>query len=132
MNLSNIKNTIIIGTAQLGTNYGIANKNKKIITSDKIDLLNLCYDNGLKNYDTAYAYKNSHKIIGKWVKNFNVNPFINTKIPNLNKNKIKDINTLFYKSVKDLNILKVNNLFLHNANDWSKIEVQKFINTILN
>jgi hypothetical protein len=31
MNLSNIKDTIIIGTAQLGSNYGITNKNKKII-----------------------------------------------------------------------------------------------------
>ena len=81
MSLLNVKDTIIIGTAQLGSTYGITNTNQEIIISDKIDLLNLCYDHGLKNYDTAYAYKNSHNIIGKWVKNYNVKPFINTKIP---------------------------------------------------
>jgi len=111
MSSLNVKDTIIIGTAQLGSNYGIANKNQEIITSDKIDLLNLCYDHGLHNYDTAYAYKNSHNIIGKWVKDYKVKPIINTKIPNLIKNKSKDIDKIFYKSVKDLNVVKVNNLF---------------------
>ena len=63
MNLLNIKNTIIIGTAQLGANYGIANTNKNILLKNKTELLNLCYQNNLHNFDTAYAYEKSHNFL---------------------------------------------------------------------
>lgn len=132
MNLANLKDTIIIGTAQLGSHYGIANKKNKIIIKDKIELLNLCYQNNLCNYDTAYAYKNSHKIIGKWIKKYSVDPKINTKIPSLNKDSLNDIKSYFYKSLKELNTLNVNILFLHNSIDWKKKEVKKFIKSITN
>ena len=129
MNLFNIKNTIIIGTAQLGTNYGIANKNQKLFIKNKIELLELCYQHGLRHFDTAYAYEKSHKIIGKWVKKYNTYPQINTKIPNLQANK--NIELYFYESLKQLNIIKIKNLFLHNPTDWNNKEVKDFIINIL-
>ena len=129
MNLFNIKNTIIIGTAQLGTNYGIANKNQKLFIKNKIELLELCYQHGLRHFDTAYAYEKSHKIIGKWVKKYNTTPQINTKIPNLQANK--NIELYFYESLKQLNIIKIKNLFLHNPTDWNNKEVKDFIINIL-
>ena len=130
MSLLNIKNTIIIGTAQLGHNYGIANKNKKIIIKDKIELLNLCYQNDIRIFDTAYAYDKSHKIIGKWIKKNKVFPKISTKIPNLKANK--DIESCFYESLEQLNLIKIENLFLHNPIDWHNIKVKNFIINILN
>ena len=125
MNLLNIKNTIIVGTAQLGTNYGIANTNKNIFIKNKIELLELCYKHNLHHFDTAYAYENSHKIIGKWIKEHSKSPIINTKIPNLQGNK--NIEFYFYESLKQLNIIKIKNLFLHNPLDWNKKEVKEFI-----
>lgn len=129
MNLLNIKNTIIIGTAQLGANYGIANTNKNIFIKDKIELLELCYKHNLHHFDTAYAYEKSHRIIGKWIKKYNTSPIINTKIPNLQDNK--NIELYFYESLKELNIIKINNLFLHSPIDWNNKEVKKFIRDIL-
>ena len=72
----NIKRSIIIGTAQLGENYGISNCNANYEISNRIDFLNFCYKNGFHSFDTAYAYKNSHKIIGKWIHNTNCKPKI--------------------------------------------------------
>ena len=129
MNLLNIKNTIIIGTAQLGTNYGIANTNKNIFIKNKIELLELCYKHNLHHFDTAYAYENSHKIIGKWIKKYNTSPIINTKIPNLQDNK--NIEFYFHESLKQLNIINIKNLFLHNPLDWNKKEVKEFIINII-
>jgi len=125
MNLLNIKDTIIVGTAQLGTNYGIANKNTNIIFKKRTELLNLMYQNNLCNFDTAYAYENSHKIIGQWIKKYSTFPIINTKIPNLQDNK--NIEFYFYESLKQLNVIKIKNLFLHNPLDWNKKEVKEFI-----
>jgi len=129
MNLLNIKNTIIIGTAQLGTNYGIANTNKNIFIKNKIELLELCYKHNLHHFDTAYAYENSHKIIGKWIKKYNTSPIINTKIPNLQDNK--NIEFYFHESLKQLNIINIKNLLLHNPLDWNKKEVKEFIINII-
>ena len=63
----NIKQNIIIGTAQLGENYGISNKNINYEIKSRIEFLDFCYQNGFHSFDTAYTYKNSHKIIGDWL-----------------------------------------------------------------
>ena len=68
----NIKQNIIIGTAQLGENYGISNKNIDYEIKSRIEFLDFCYQNGFHSFDTAYTYKNSHKIIGK---NFSIITF---------------------------------------------------------
>ena len=74
-NKKNNKN-IIIGTAQLGENYGVANNNKNFNIKNRIEFLNFAYNNGFINYDTAYAYKNSHKIIGEWLQEKHITPNI--------------------------------------------------------
>ena len=79
------KKNIIIGTAQLGENYGIANNNKNYNLKNRIEFLNFAYNNGFFNYDTAYAYKDSHNIIGKWVHMEKIKPKIFTKLPRLIK-----------------------------------------------
>ena len=131
MKLLNINKSIIIGTAQLGTNYGIANKNKKIYIKEKIKLLDYCYYKGLISIDTAYAYKNSHKIIGQWIKNNYVAPKISTKIPNLEKYDMSTFESLINVFQTELNIKKIENLFLHNPKDWQNLNLKKYILDIL-
>jgi aryl-alcohol dehydrogenase-like predicted oxidoreductase len=131
MQFLNIKKNIIIGTAQLGINYGIANKTKRIIIEDKIKFLNHCYQNSFDFFDTAYAYKNSHKIIGKWIRNNNVSPKLSTKIPNIGNYRHKTIECLFTECLKELNVNKIDNLFLHKSDNWNNTSVKKYIESIL-
>ena len=91
-----LKEKIIIGGAQLGMKYGITNTRKN---SDKniINLINLCSDLGLIEFDTAPVYGNSEENLGK---------FINLK----DKKKIK-INTKlqlknFKTYINDKNLLE--------------------------
>ena len=132
MQLFNIKNNIIIGTAQLGTKYGIANKLKNISTEDKIKFLNYCYSRSYDSFDTSYAYKNSHRILGSWIKNHNVNPKLSTKIPNLNNYPNKSIEVLFSEALKKLNVNKINNLLLHKPSNWNNFKIKNYIESLLN
>jgi len=132
MQLLNIKNNIIIGTAQLGTSYGIANKTEKIIIEDKIKFLNYCYQKNYDYFDTAYDYENSHKIIGTWIKNNDVTPKLSTKIPDINKYPNKNIELLFKACLKKLNVNKIKNLFLHKPSNWNNLYLRKYIKSLLN
>jgi len=122
-----MKKSIIIGTAQLGTNYGIANTEKNINIDEKIKFLNFAYKNKLISFDTAYAYKNSHKIIGQWVKESKSNPVLSSKIPNLNLYKHKSIDIIFNEILKELNVRKLKNLLLHNPDDWNNNKIKRYI-----
>ena len=127
MNVSSIKKNIIIGTAQLGTNYGVANTEKDVNIKQKIEFLNFAYNNKLISFDTAYAYKDSHKIIGKWIKENKVKPVLSSKIPNLKLYKYKNINIIFDEILKELNVRKLKNLLLHNPQDWNNNKTKKYI-----
>ena len=120
-----IKNNLIIGTAQLGTSYGI-NNTTKIILNEKFNLLNYVIKKNINRFDTAYSYQNSHKILGDWIKFNNKKPILSTKIPNLNLIK-KSIDDIFHTSLKELNVNNIENLFLHAPEDWHNISIKKFI-----
>lgn len=121
--MSDILKNIIIGTAQLGSNYGIANKNINFSIKEKFKLLNEAYKNGLKHFDTAYSYPKSHSILGKWKKKYETDPIITTKIPNLTKNKITNFDDFLAASLNDLNISKIENVLLHSSNDFKNKEL---------
>lgn len=114
--------SIIIGTAQLGTNYGIANQEKSINIENKINFLNFAFNNGFNHFDTAYSYVNSHKILGEWIKKYNTNPFLSSKLPKLHLYD-NDAETLLKNMLKDLNINKINTLLLHNPEDWNNDKI---------
>ena len=123
---------IIIGSAQFGLNYGIANNFKKVDANKVKNILNLAYLNKINTIDTATAYGSSEKILGKFIKS---NFIINSKLPflydvakyssqllkssideSLNKLQIKSLNCLFIHSSKDVLSLKETN-FLKDLND---------------
>ena len=83
MKIRIFKKKIIIGTAQLLSNYGASNfvplKNKK---KEAIKLLNFCEKNNLNKFDTASGYKNE-RFIGNFFHNYsnkNFTPSFITKI----------------------------------------------------
>ncbi len=122
---------IIVGTAQLGCNYGIANKNINIDFNNRIEFLNFIYKNNLQYFDTAFAYSNSHKIIIEWIKQFSTKPKITSKIPNLKNNPKFNIKLNIENFLSQIDNQKIENLLLHNPIDWENSNVKKFIYKIL-
>ena len=107
---------LILGTVQLGIDYGI-NK-KKPSLGQSLEILNYCIENNINTFDTAQDYGNCEEIISH-ISNKNVN--IITKI-NFHS---KEVNNTFKKilekvkvSLTNLKINKLNTLLLHRFNDF--------------
>jgi aryl-alcohol dehydrogenase-like predicted oxidoreductase len=119
-----MKSKIIIGTWPLSGDYGNIDLNQ-IQQS-----LEFCYENGLKEFDTAPNYGNGFMefCLGK-VFQQNSDVQINTKIGNLPFGKksfdIESLKKSFNESLKRLNKKSINTLFLHNPRndilDYDKI-----------
>jgi len=61
-------NKLILGTVQLGLNYGINNLSGKPSKEKAFEILDSAYDNGIRVLDTAEAYGNSQEVIGEFQK----------------------------------------------------------------
>ena len=131
INKNTFKKDVIIGTAQLGEEYGIFNKNKNFNLNDRLDFLNFTYTNGFNSYDTAFAYKNSHEILGKWINSNIVKPEIYTKLPKLENHEYKELSSIFSLSLNQLKVKKIEGLLLHNSKDWLYPETKIFIEHII-
>lgn len=129
-NESKLISSIIIGTAQLGEAYGISSNKKHINIKDQLYFLNFLYKNGFYNYDSAFAYKNSHNILGTWIKNNNIHPNIYSKLPKLHNANKAEINNIFFQSLKQLNLNDIRGLFLHNSKDILNSNIKPFIEDI--
>ena len=132
MDLKEIKKDIVIGTAQLYSNYGISNKNKNHNLNKSLKFLNFAKKNNFINFDTAYAYENAHKIIGAWILKEKYLPNIYSKIPKLKSLSKENIIKIFNQTMNDLNTNKLKGLLLHNSKDWKNKNLKIFINEILN
>ena len=104
---------IILGTAQLGLNYGITNENGKPRFDTSLDIIKTALDNNITDFDTARAYGNSEEIIGIANEKYN-NMNIITKLdtfPDVNETTTKDIiEKKINKSINDSRkFLKINN-----------------------
>ena len=62
---------LILGTVQLGIDYGINNQRGRPSKIDSFEILNYAYQSGVRILDTAEAYGVAHDIIGKFHKKYN-------------------------------------------------------------
>lgn len=99
---------IIIGTAQFGSNYGIANKSGKVSDMDVKNILGEAIKYGVNTIDTAINYGDSEKRLGK----NNLNEFkIISKLPSINKIYAPDLQKWIINTVEEsLSKLKINKL----------------------
>jgi aryl-alcohol dehydrogenase-like predicted oxidoreductase len=73
---------LILGTAQLGLNYGISNKKGQPNIEQAREILETAHNEGIRILDTASAYGDAEKVIGE----LNQNRFeIISKLPDLSK-----------------------------------------------
>ena len=122
------KKNFVLGTAQLGSNYGITNSKQKVSKKESFKILDLAWEKGIRYFDTAPTY-NSQKIIGEYIKVNKIEKEIKvfSKISSLNNNKniTKNIKLALEKNIYDLNVLPVIN-FIHDRKNISFFK--KFIN----
>lgn len=73
---------MILGTAQLGLNYGISNKKGQPSINQAREILEIAHVHGVRILDTAFAYGASENVLGE----LNENRFeIISKLPDLSK-----------------------------------------------
>lgn len=120
MNQDDSISRLVLGTAQLGMNYGIANRTGAPTKEEAFQILECAWEAGVRHFDTAPGYR-SEPIIGEFVRAHNLGGTIQllTKISSVEgKNDWKDsVLQSVDKSLEQLgaNTLKV--VFLHAQED---------------
>jgi aryl-alcohol dehydrogenase-like predicted oxidoreductase len=120
---------LTLGTAQLGLDYGIANKSGKPSIDKAYSILDKAIEQGIRSFDTAYAYGSSEKVLGNYFaqnKDILKESVITTKIvlgnsPVQNEEKISDVvSEKIQTSLERLKVDVVDNLMLHHVSDLDK------------
>ncbi len=116
------ENKLVLGTAQLGLNYGIANKTGKPEENKAFEIMKYAAENGISYFDTAYSYGNSEIIIGKFLyiyKAYKNKINIITKMTPLKKKKLneKNVNNRFFESLHRLGQESVYCYMIHDFKD---------------
>ena len=108
---------LILGTVQLGVDYGISKK--KPTLEQSLEILNYCLENNIDTFDTAQDYGNCEKIISN-ITNKNINIITKINFHSKDKNLI-DYDLILEKVKNSINNLKVNNIYtllLHRFDDF--------------
>lgn len=110
---------LILGTVQLGSDYGINNKSGQPKQEEAFQILDYAYKNGINTLDTASAYGDSENIIGEYM-NESGNEFeIATKLQPLNNVNFDEnvIETQLDDSLKRLGKKYIDLYLIHDFKD---------------
>lgn len=122
---------MILGTAQLGLDYGISNKNGKPNSLIAEQILKVAIANGVSAIDTARAYGDSEDVIGNALKaGWMSRTRVVTKLSPLlgcpadaSSDIVKNfVDASIFKSCRDLQVRKLDTVLLHRASqiyDWN-------------
>ncbi len=103
---------LIIGTANFGLEYGIANK-KKLNSEEVFEILSLAKEMGLWGIDTARAYGDAEMVLGEFFKKHGKVFNVITKLPKKDYKTTKDVEDEVFESMKNMNIEYIDFILLH-------------------
>ena len=131
----NITEKMVLGTAQFGMDYGIANINGKPKKKEVFDILDLAWEKGIRQFDTAPCY-GSEALLGEFITANGIQDeaIVLTKIPSLYgvSDFQTDIITNLQSSLKNLGC-PIDVLFFHNPVDSGLLLSDlQFFETLLN
>lgn len=111
-----------IGTAQLGTDYGVTNKDGKVKEEEAYRLLRAAREQSINYIDTAQGYGDAEKVIGasmsKMESCFRVTSKKSTDPEGMNTMERRDRwNRDIEKSLNDLGIDRLDSFMLHNVQE---------------
>ena len=112
-------NKLILGTVQMGLNYGINNSSGKISFYDSCMILSKAFEFGIDTLDTAEAYGNAHQVIGSF---HELNPEIKFKIITKVPHDIVsgDIEQKIKTYINDLRVDYLEVLMFHSFDSYEK------------
>ena len=105
----------VLGTCQLGMQYGIVNNTTNQSITDKKNLLTKAYKNGIIYYDTASAYGMSEELLGQTL---NTNANIITKLGPHCKS-VEDVQQCINNSLDKLKVSCLHVVLLHNESQYN-------------
>lgn len=109
------KNKLVLGTAQFGMDYGINNERGKIPREEVFEILSEALSSGIDTFDTAYDYGESELLIGEFVKTFQKNLRIISKLP---KCEPSEVDSLFNTSIDRLGVDSLYGYYIHNFQNY--------------
>ena len=81
---------IVLGTAQFGMDYGIANVSGKLAKSEVFEILEMAWHHGIRSFDTAPGYE-SEALLGEFiaVHGLKKDAILLTKLPGMEESEDK-------------------------------------------
>ncbi|MGF1555126.1 aldo/keto reductase [Paucihalobacter sp.] len=108
----------ILGTVQMGLNYGINNSSGKVSLDDSFEILEYAFDNGIRILDSAEAYGDAHQVIGAFHKNHPEKTFeIITKLTHHFDAQIKEKVSIY---LAELQVSQLHALLFHSYDSFKK------------
>lgn len=98
----------VLGTAQLGCDYGITNFSGRVDDYELVNLMETAIELGVTALDTSPLYGDAEKRLRPWAHLFNVTTKVNIKAPEY-------IRLSLVKSLADMNLSQVETCLVH---DW--------------
>jgi len=108
----------MLGTVQLGLDYGMANTTGKPSLEKAHQILQTAHDSGVTVLDTAAAYGNSEEVVGSYLKAHDHNMLVISKFKLWSEDPVSELKTQIVNSRKLLG--KVDGYMFHDANQMRK------------
>lgn len=112
---------LIIGTANFGMRYGIANR-RKLSKKTIFEILQLGASAGIFGIDTSYAYGNAEEIVGEFITQYSPTYQIITKLPPLNYDNSQAVKKILNESLKRLSVGCIQFVLLHSFESYAKYQ----------
>ncbi len=109
----------ILGTVQLGLDYGLANRAGQPEGDAAWGLLDAASAAGVATFDTAHAYGSSEVVIGEWLRARQATTSVITKVPPVRGAGLACAVDTFGESLQRLGLTSVAGLLLHRSVDWA-------------
>jgi len=113
---SNYSRLIVLGTAQLGLDYGVANRTGKPNLKAARDIVRTAWEGGIRYFDTAQAYGESERVLGNVLSDLgigNQSRIITKLSPTIDHANRKSLEDALSRSLDNLKCNKIYGLMLH-------------------
>ena len=134
LNDETVISKIILGTAQLGQPYGIANASGMPDATMADLVLDEAWDGGINCIDTARVYGESEARIGRWIASRDHHPYIITKvekIPEDTLNPARHVRQSVEASLELLGVVSIDGLLMHDPADFTQSGVTSALHDLV-
>lgn len=115
-----MKSKLVLGTAQLGLNYGVNNQFGQPSKEQSFEILHTAYKKGIRAIDTAEAYGSSQEVIGAFHKEYLKKFDVSTKL--IEKENVTNSNQVEENIIKNLKTLNVDILDGYMFHSYSSLK----------